>query len=109
MSRTNTETSEHGHALGHSHGHGYSGTPAHISARLRRATVIVLTILGVLTAVGLMTLWPDYAKVAELSERVAAHNHLPDGTTFERGQVASHPEDCTLPPESGGPGRSCER
>ncbi|WP_170219740.1 YibE/F family protein [Leucobacter komagatae] len=29
---------------------------------------------------------------------MAAHNHLPDGTTFERGHIVGAPEDCTLPP-----------
>lgn len=98
MSRARTEASEQEHAPAHSHSHGFSGPATHISVRLQRATIIVLAVLGALTAVGLVILWPDYAKVAEVSERVAAHNHLPDGTTFERGEVVGAPEDCTLPP-----------
>ena len=79
------------HTPGDGHGHGPPPVIA-TSLRVRIVTLAVLALVAAATAVGLVQLWPDYAKVGQLAEQTP---YAIAGATFETGELIDDPVDCT--------------
>ena len=93
--------SSHGHSHAHAPGAGEAagtvgtvgpaGTDYRASRLVRTVTIGILVAVAAATLVGMVALWPDYAKVAKVAER--AEFSAP-GVTYERGQILGLTEGC---------------
>ncbi|MGN6127524.1 MAG: hypothetical protein ACTHON_13225, partial [Humibacter sp.] len=89
-----------------------AGQPPLTATGPRRTVLVVLGVLGVLTIVGLVLLWPNYTSVHKASSN--AH-YAAQGTTFVNASVEAIQDSCpgfTAPtaPTATGPGdsRACQ-
>lgn len=73
----------------HGHHHGSRDSllgAVRTSPVVRAITLMILVLIGAFTALGLVMLWPDYGKVAEVAERAS---YQVRGVEFVRGEVLS--------------------
>jgi hypothetical protein len=87
--------------MGGSHRHNHDGDPVdvhdvHVPKGARAVLLTALAVLAVLTAVGLVALWPDQAKVDHVGSGVA---YGAPGVTFPHGEILK--VDPTCPQEFG--------
>ncbi|MFC7767135.1 hypothetical protein [Leucobacter soli] len=79
--------------LPHSHAHAHLSSRAVPTSRLTRLiTILLLAAVAGATAIGLVVLWPDYAKVGEVAELT---QYSAQGVDLEQGEVLSIDDDCT--------------
>lgn len=92
----------HGGTHLHSHDLGSAGAGVRTAPAVRIVTMALLILVAAATAIGLVQLWPDYAKVAEVAER-ASYQTAEVGN--EQGRIVSVGE-CETPQyeQSGQPG-----
>lgn len=84
---------EHGHS--HSHSLREVGAGVRTPASMRYTTFALLALVALATLVGLVTLWPDYSKVAAVAERAS---FSAPGVTEARGQIMSVEDRCDAGP-----------
>lgn len=86
--------------MAHSHSHEHVPSSAvRTPLRVRLITAGLLVLVAAATALGLLRLWPDYAKVAQVAGQA---QFAVDGATFAEGEVLSVEEGCTTPTSAGG-------
>ena len=83
----------HGSTHLHSHDLGSAGAGVRTAPAVRLVTLALLILVAAATAIGLVQLWPDYAKVAEVAER-ASYQTAEVGN--EQGRIVSVGE-CETP------------
>lgn len=81
------------HSDNHSHSHSLrdAGAGVHVSAKVKRFTYAALALIGALTLIGMVALWPDYAKVQEVADRTS---YLAEGAMQAQGEVLSVNDEC---------------
>lgn len=73
------------------HSHDLPAGAVPTSRLTRMITTIVLAVLAAGTVSGLILLWPDYDRVAEVAEGSV---YAVDGVTYERGEILGIEEEC---------------
>jgi len=79
----------------HSHSLNKGENDVHTSAKLKRALFALLAVVAAATVLGLVWLWPDYDRVAEIAERA---NYQTAEVGLAQGEVIEVAE-CSLPTE----------
>lgn len=82
---------------GHSHSHDMPAGAVKSTLRVRIVTFALLAVVAAATAIGLVTLWPDYQAVEEVG---TGTQYAAEGATFETGEVLSVTDEC--PVQQGG-------
>lgn len=90
------ESSHQHHAHSHSHSH-LPSRAVRTAPAVRFATLGLLTLVALATALGLYLLWPDSAKVAQLAERA---QFTATGFDYVEGEILSIAEECEETPGS---------
>jgi uncharacterized membrane protein len=75
----------------HSHTFAGAGEAVEVSKFVRYVTFAVLVAVALVTAVGLVWLWPDSAEVAESAERAS---YAVAGVSYEQGEVLTVSDGC---------------
>lgn len=88
----------------HSHSHA-SSRSVRTSPLARYLALALLAVLAASVALGLILLWPDGAKVAQLADRAQATAGV---TGYERGEIMGIGDDCAAALGGGSGGRSPE-
>lgn len=68
----------------HSHDHRLADSRVRVTPLARRLTLGLLALVALCTALGIAALWPDYAKVAEIS---AATDATVEGAAYAQGEI----------------------
>jgi uncharacterized membrane protein len=83
-----------GFAHSHSHDHRAADARVRVGPRTRRVVLALLALAALGTVLGLALLWPDYARVGEISARADASVA---GTVYAQGEILSIGEACAAP------------
>lgn len=83
-------------STGHTHAHSLrdAGVGVRTAPALKIVTFSILILVALATLIGMVKLWPDYAKVGEISERA---DYLNEEVGYEQGQIIGV-DACEAPP-----------